>query len=666
MGFTKKIIYWLFVILFFLIPLILWPGTSEVFEFNKIVLMYLLTTLISGAWITEMIIEKKFIFRRTILDIPLLIFLGSQLISTIISIDPTTSWFGYYSRFNGGMFSVICYSLLYWAFVSNLDRKVALRTMYCVLGTAVIVSIYGILEHFGIDKNIWVQDVASRVFSTLGQPNWLAAWLVALIPLTFSYSIGNQKHKSLFFLLFSLLLFITLLFTKSRSGLLGFVVADAIFWILAFLKLKRNVLKIFLISHFLFLILGLLIGTQFTPSLKDFIEKPNPTTQPAGPALEVGGTESGAIRKIVWQGAIDVFLNYPIFGSGVETFAYSYYFFRPPAHNLTSEWDFIYNKAHNEYLNFLANSGIFGLTAYIILIGFTVYLFIKKLDNPFNLALLAGYVSLLVTNFWGFSVVPTDLLFFLFPAMAIVLSTEYVAPSEKKQIINNTQKIFVALLLCTTYYVLSTICKYWYSDTLYAKGKSFITQGRPDLALIPLATAIKFEPYQSIYMGGDGGISTAYTYLAIAANQGKNTVQAKEYMEEAINYSQRAIAISPVNINLRRIQFGTFITLTNINPNYIINAKDTLLELTKIAPTDAKIIYYLGLTYARIGQPDLALESINKAITLKNNYKEARIAKALLLLDKKENSKAKEELNYILDKIDPNDPTAKKTLESIK
>src|SRR3989344_257236 len=139
MGKLQKVIFILFCLLFFLVPLVLWPYTSEVFEFNKMVLTYVFTILIVSAWLTRIVLVKKIIFRRTILDIPLLVFFGSQVITTLLSIDPQTSFLGYYSRFNGGLLSTLCYSLLYWAFVSNLDHKSALRTLYSVLASAVIV-----------------------------------------------------------------------------------------------------------------------------------------------------------------------------------------------------------------------------------------------------------------------------------------------------------------------------------------------------------------------------------------------------------------------------------------------------------------------------------------------------------------------------------------------
>jgi len=413
----QRLFYYLFAILFFLTPLILWPFTSEVFEFNKMIVTYTLTTLIVAAWAIRMILEKKIIFRRTILDIPLTGYLVTSLASTIFSVDPRTSWLGYYSRFNGGMLSLMSYSLLYWAFVSNMDRKNTLKLIvYSLLPGTFLVSVYGVFQHFGIDKNIWVQDVQNRVFSTLGQPNWLAAFLVALIPLTwtglvkksYSYVLPASPAK----LCLSALFFITLLFTKSRSGLLGFIAADIIFWGFAFWQDKKEVLKPFLIHNLLFVFLFLAIGNPFQSSS---FQAPEVST---APALETGGTESGEIRKIVWKGAIEIWKHYPLLGTGPETFAYAYYQFRPVEHNLVSEWDFIYNKAHNEYLNLAANTGSVGLLSYLILIFFSVVQ-ISKSKQP---ALLSGYASLLVTNFFGFSVVPTQLLLFLFPAIALTLN----------------------------------------------------------------------------------------------------------------------------------------------------------------------------------------------------------------------------------------------------
>lgn len=333
----------LFNILFLILPLTFFKTTSELFEFNKVIVLYLFTSLIVSGWLIESIKQRKFIFRPTKLDVPLVIYLSIYLISTLFSIDPRTSWLGYYSRFNGGLITQVCYVFLYWAFVSNLDKKQSLSTLYYVLSSTAIASLLAVLEHFGFfatcgmmnfgwRESCWVQDVQTRVFSTLGQPNWLAALLVALIPFTW--------RKSYKYYLLSILFFVTLLFTKSRSGLLAFGIEAIIFWGFVFWQSRFKFIKEFLILFLSSIILFFAFSSPFT-------NHQSPTATSEGPALESGGTESSTIRKFVWLGALEVFRHYPILGTGPETFAFSYPMFKPVGHNLTSEWDFIYNKAHN-------------------------------------------------------------------------------------------------------------------------------------------------------------------------------------------------------------------------------------------------------------------------------------------------------------------------------
>jgi len=416
----------LFNILFFIIPLVFYKNTSELFEFNKIVTLYLFTALIVSAWAIESIRQKKIIFRKTILNLPLSIYLFIYLVSSIFSIDPRTSWLGYYGRFNGGLISQMCYIVLYWAFISNLKSREIQKSLYYLMVSTAIASMLAILERFGVyttcgimglsyTDSCWVQDVKSRVFSTLGQPNWLAAMLVALIPFTWL--------KSWKYYLVSILFFITLLLTKSRSGILAFGFEFLIFWGFTFYGESTTSRSGFLhtgdktkskhLKEFITLSLGLVIFA-FVFSYKPQTNNQN-MNNISVPALELGGTESGTIRKYVWQGAFEVFKHYPIIGTGPETFAYSFPMYKPVGHNLTSEWDFIYNKAHNEFLNYLANTGILGFLSYILVIVYSFIMLIKS--KRFDL--MSAYVGILVTNFFGFSVVTISLLFFMLPAISL-------------------------------------------------------------------------------------------------------------------------------------------------------------------------------------------------------------------------------------------------------
>jgi len=117
-----SLIKWSFYALFFFVPLVMFPATYELFEFNKMWFVFGISILIFFLWASKMIISGQIEIRRTPLDIPIALFLASQIISTIVSIEPHVSLWGYYSRFNGGLFSMIAY-IFYTMLLQPISRK---------------------------------------------------------------------------------------------------------------------------------------------------------------------------------------------------------------------------------------------------------------------------------------------------------------------------------------------------------------------------------------------------------------------------------------------------------------------------------------------------------------------------------------------------------------
>lgn len=687
-----------FYLLLFLVPLALFPDTSEIFEFNKIVLVYILTVFILALWAVRMIAEKKIVFRRSILDIPILLFLASQVASTYLSIDPRTSLFGYYSRFNGGLISLFLYALLYWAYVSNMTAKESRNSLIALLASSYLVGVYAFLQKLGVDRNIWDQNVQERVFSTFGQPNWLAAWLVAIIPLTWAYTIFNLKNKRFLLSLgLFIFLFLALLFTKSRSGLLGFLTAYATFWgiLLLIKRVEKKLTKVFALITFSLLVISLVVGTVWTPNLKELASGKEEVRNEN--VSGEGGTESGQIRKIVWNGAIKIWKAYPINGTGVETFAFSYPTFRPAEHNLVSEWEFIYNKAHNEYLNFLATTGIFGLGAYLLIIFiFTTWVMLiyanknskfmririlafihskfaphshehgdfKPQTDNLVIGLFAGYTSILVTNFFGFSTVPVSILFFLYPAIAIQLTSPSRAALENKslRVSSPLQKLLVISLLLVTSFLLLVIFRYWYADYLYAQAKAENDSGNYTQGGELMLKAIKLSRGEAIYYDE---LARSSAGIAVQVSEASDTGNAEKFAQQAIALSDKAIKLSPRNITLRKHLAGLYIKLTAIDTSYLYSARDVMAEIAPLAPTDAKLFYNLGLTLARTGEAGEAIKILKKAVELKPDFRDARFTIALLEIENGNLAEAKTQLEYILNSIDPDDILAKQQLEEL-
>jgi tetratricopeptide (TPR) repeat protein len=436
----------------------------------------------------------------------------------------------------------------------------------------------------------------------------------------------------------------------------------------------RDTLKKFRIYHSAFIILVLISGTPWTSNLKTLLNKNGEVVEErstSGTALEVGGTDSANIRKIVWKGTLDIWKNYPLFGSGVETFAYSYLKFRPVEHNLTSEWNYLYNKAHNEYLNMAATTGSFGLASYLILIGAISFLFFKQLKIPvahvgrdsfefsvLNLALLSGFASILVTNFFGFSVVPVALLFFLFPAIAISLNSEEIKKKEfDSSTLTTAHRAGVLFTLILAFYFLILISKYWYSDFVYAKGRRLSDSKDYIEAREVLLKATKLSPNESVYWEE---LSRATSTLAVLYLEKDEGEIAQKLAERAITESERAVSLSPSNVNYKKARANIFINLSSQDPDYLYTSRDILSEALKLAPTDAHLTYNLALSYFRTGEMDLFLQTIKRAIELKPNYKDARLTLANFYVYEKMPALARHELEYILDNIGADEAVQRK------
>lgn len=683
---ADRIIHIYFLLLAILVPLILTPVNYELFEYNKMMLTYGITAVIAFACVSKMVAQKRISVAHTPFDIPIGLFVLSQLVSTLFSMDPSVSWFGYYSRFNGGMLSIICYTLLFYAFVSNVQKEFGKKLLFSVLGSATVVSIYGVLQHLGVDKHIWVQDVQARVFSTLGQPNWLAAYLVALLPISFAVMLGRKSWQFFVYCVLCIVYFITLLFTRSRSGLVAFFIVDALFWIL--LLWKKNQWKYIRVPLFivhLFFIVSIFVTGVGIPTIDKWITMQGiknqivktpqsaPQTAPlaSGPVLETGGTESGVIRKYVWQAAMNAWKATPknmLIGTGTETFAFAFYQYKPIGHNLTSEWDFLYNKAHNEYLNFLATTGIFGLGSYLFLIGTIIFWFIKflirshmKQSDIFIIGLFCGWFSLLITNFFGFSVVVTQLLLFLIPAAMLVLEGTLPTKQWRGETLSLLkQQIFLILTLLLTTLLIAVLFLSWFADKTFATGYRLSRSGQYANAYVPLRRSVNLNRFIPLY---HDEYAVVLSSLALGAFESQDATLAGTLAVYALTENDRALRLSPNNVNFWKSRTKIFYALATIDEAYLPQAIEALLRAQTLSPKDPKIAYNIAILYGKMGDTDKAVTYLLEAKGLKPNYKDAYYALFIFYKETKQQDKATGTIREYLTTVDSSDEEFKKLVE---
>ncbi len=727
-----RLINWLFSFLMMVLPFVFCWLSDELFEFNKMLFVYTFAILIGGAFLARMILQKKIIWQPTFLDWPIALFLLSQIISTIFSLHPRTSFLGYYTRLNGGLLSTISYLVLYYAFINNVNKKYRANFLFATFFSGIFISLYAIFEHFGrsfscliikgsFDVSCWIQDVQTRVFASFGQPNWLAAYNIALISLGTPIIIGQlsrllaQKKQSFaqrlndwgakigmskfyfFIIVLSVYLnFCALIFTKSRSGILAFFAG--LFLILSLQlfswwrqqRLTKGNFAALALVFFGFLLPALAFGTQYTPDLKNIISKISAQTATNSTLLSTADenteavktfpsnlqplaqqipsqlknlnfsiTDSADIRKIVWQGALQIWRAHPLFGTGVETFAYSYYNYRPSAHNWTSEWDFLYNKAHNEFLNYAANSGTFGLLSYLSLFFvfafFTLHFLLQKKDSPLLIGVSSALLTISITNFFGFSTVTIQVLLFLSFALGIQILAPFnfkKAIEEKNQPLTFSQKINLSVLSLLLIFLLSKNWAYWLADYNYARCKSLATRASIGETLTYCHQAIKISHEKEPLFLADTADFYAQYALALFKKDPTNTL-ISDIANESLRLSTLALKENPVHLNLYKTRFRTLSTLANLDQNAIIVAQTTLDTALQLAPTDPKLSYFYALLMIKKGDLSSATTWINQALTLRPLYTDARLLAAQIATNQKNYVLAQAHYQFILDYIEP-------------
>jgi len=391
--------------------------------------------------------------------------------------------------------------------------------------------------------------------------------------------------------------------------------------------LGRKTKIVYLVAAAL-LIFGIFFKWSFAEKISPFGPNNLTTLVEKDQDHRVGGSDSLVIRQVVWQGARELGKKYPLFGSGVETFGYSYFTVRPALHNLLSEWEFLYNKAHNEYLNLLANTGFFGLGSYLLLILVSLWLL---RPGP----LFFGYLSILVTNYFGFSVVPVALFFFLFPALALIENNHKEIYLSINFPIN--QSLGILLLLPATGYFLLTPYHQFRADLAFNKGKQYLAYNYLKQSLENLEKATQLSPKEPLFWSqlaeaqAVGASSVKQQLDANAASlsaemkESGNTLM-KDLMKAAEENANKAIGLNPNHTNFYKQKAKTELYLGTIDSKYDQAARETLLTLIQLSPTDAKVIYNIGLLYQTAGEKDQAKLYFQKALALKPDYDQASAA----------------------------------------
>lgn len=398
--------------------------TGKMFFFRLIVGLALIFFAVYKILIFETIGEfKKYlkeIFRtysRKPLILAVFLFFISLIISTIFAVNPYQAFWGNLDR-GEGLINLLHYLVFALLIAAVFNSRDWLKFFVVSLIVGLVVIFYGFLQWFGIDFPFMpIGSDSFRPGSFIGNPAFLAAYLILLIAVSGVVKSSIDKRHKILAYLTAVSGLILIFLTRTRGAVIGIFIGLLVLLICGIFSANKKIKKAAVVLLFALLALGIIFGftykNQFWQSVPGF-------DRISESISIVSYTKDASIqtRLIAWKASLEAFKEKPVFGWGLEDYLTAYSKHYDPKYAVFGEtW---LDRAHNKFIDILVMQGLFGITAYLAMLGAIFLAFYKR---PLILAALFAYAG---QNFFVFEEINSYILFYSILGFALAsLAIDY-------------------------------------------------------------------------------------------------------------------------------------------------------------------------------------------------------------------------------------------------
>ncbi|MCP4269441.1 MAG: hypothetical protein GY777_28370, partial [Candidatus Brocadiaceae bacterium] len=476
--YCNQIIIAILFVIIIAVPLYFDMHLHNVFNLSKITILYVLTFTMLAIWSIKSIITcRRFQPEQAAagkdthtpishsyaqqllkqpLNLPIIAYLFVSGLATLFSINPYLSLVGNYILYEG-FISTVVYISLYFAIINFIDKRRLSLLINIIIVTACIASMYGILQHFGLDFQQWNTSFGNRVSSTFGHPAFFSAFLTMVIPLILIkiFFDSHLRRSTVLYIVILTLLMIAFYYTKTRASFLGLIISNLFFFVfigkknLLTNKVKTIVTITIIIGISVFFnvsneesVIGRFKGDissapldskQFTPSPGDtktaLSLQQDLSNEDIGVANQLGGTMR--LRVFQYLTGLKIIHDYPILGIGPDTLGMMYPQYLSKVFKDKDEHRYLGNKKtaeriHNDFLDATVSRGFLGLVVYVwFLFAYArmVWKGCRKANNSDKLLIIglcAGCLAYFVQNQFSFGHMSIITPFWFLVAMSVI------------------------------------------------------------------------------------------------------------------------------------------------------------------------------------------------------------------------------------------------------
>jgi len=254
------------------------------------------------------------------------------------------------------MFKILSYGLVSFVIVNTFNKKEQILRFLSVISiTGFAIACFGIMQKFTYNGMIyWMQPVpeGASVFGPFVNKNHFAGFMELTIPITAIFIFTEKPvEKKILFGFMAAVMLLALFLCLSRAGIISFFTAVSVtFTVLFYRRLKRYL--IYVLPAFLIATLSVIFITK-------------------NMLVERFATIDKAFfsRLEIFKDVFRMISDFPVFGAGLGNFGTVFPLYK------TIPLDLSFRNAHNDWLDFLAETGIAGF----ICIAIFIALFFKDL-----------------------------------------------------------------------------------------------------------------------------------------------------------------------------------------------------------------------------------------------------------------------------------------------
>jgi len=338
-------------------------------------------TILVGAWLAGHLISdllvKKFTegqkvvkhFSWIVAAFALLMFVAALLTNYKV-----TAFFGDSQR-NTGFLAYFFLAMFALSAAKHIKFKNISYVYIAGISVGALMTIYGVLQHFGHDFVKW-NNPYNSIISTVGNPDFAAGIMAVFLVLAFA-SIFATNWKLWIkggAAVVAALILLVIYWSQARQGLLSFGVAGGLFLVIWIWQKNKYLGMVGTGGYLVVFALGLLGIFKVGPL--------------AGSLYKA----SVSIRGFYWRAGIEMLKSHPWFGVGVDRYGAYFRQYREAQYPLNYGYDITSTAAHNVIIEIFATCGVFVGTAYLGILGFVVYRGIVGIKNSHGKArlLIAG------------------------------------------------------------------------------------------------------------------------------------------------------------------------------------------------------------------------------------------------------------------------------------